>query len=55
MAFNWAANFGMASVFLTVIENKTGIIYIFLVMGVIGIMTWIFVYILVPETAGLTI
>ena len=55
MAFNWIANFSMASVFLSVISNSTGIIYVFLLMSIIAVFSWFFVYYLVPETAGLQI
>lgn len=43
-AFNWLANFSMASIFLTVIENQTGIVIIFILMAGVGVLTNLFVY-----------
>ena len=55
IAFNWLANFAIASIFLTVIENPTGIVTIFLVMAGIGVLCTVFVYYYIPETGGIRI
>ena len=55
IAFNWLANFSMASIFLTVIEDQTGIVIIFILMAVVGAIATLFVYTQVPETGGIRI
>ncbi|MFL6651501.1 MAG: sugar porter family MFS transporter [Sulfurifustaceae bacterium] len=51
---NWAANFIVALTFLTLagVLGKAGIFWLYAVMGVL---TWVFVWRLVPETRGKTL
>lgn len=51
---NWAANFLVAVTFLTLAQalGKAGIFWLYAAMGVL---TWVFVYRLVPETKGKTL
>lgn len=55
IAFNWLANFAIASIFLTVIEDPTGIVIIFIIMALIGVLTTLFIFYEVPETGGIRI
>jgi hypothetical protein len=48
---NWGANLLVALTFLTLIQimGQTGAFWLY---GLVGIVAWIFAYILVPETKG---
>jgi hypothetical protein len=49
---NWLSNFIVASVFLTAMETNEGKVYTFLILAFFAVLAWLFVYFLVPETAG---
>lgn len=51
-ATNWLSNFIVASIFLTSMETDPGKCYTFLILAFFALLAWIFVYFLVPETAG---
>ena len=51
-ATNWLANFIVASSFLTAMETKEGKVYTFSILAFFALTAFIFVYFLVPETAG---
>ena len=54
-ATNWLSNFCVSTVFLTSMETDEGKVYTFDILAGFAIFAWIFVYFLVPETAGKTI
>ena len=51
-ATNWLSNFIVASIFLTSMETDPGKCYTFLILAFFALIAWIFVFFLVPETAG---
>lgn len=51
-ATNWLSNFVVASVFLTSMESDAGKVYTFAVLAGFAILAFVFIYFLVPETAG---
>ena len=51
-ATNWLANFVVASAFLSCMETNEGKVYTFLILAGFTVLAFLFVYILVPETAG---
>lgn len=50
--FGWILNFGVNSVFLTILDDHDGRWYIFIILGVWSIITLIFVAFFLPETIG---
>lgn len=54
-ATNWLCNFIVASVFLTIMDQKSGKVYAFLILAAFTVVAWIFVYYLLPETKGMPI
>jgi len=54
-ATNWISNFAVSSIFLTVLESDAGKVYAFAILSFFGFSTFIFVYVMVPETAQKTI
>lgn len=51
-ATNWLSNFVVASVFLTSMESEGGKVYTFLILAFFAVLAFIFIYFLLPETAG---
>ena len=51
-ATNWLSNFIVSTSFLTFMETKEGKVYTFLILAGFAVIAIIFVYYLVPETAG---
>lgn len=51
-ATNWLCNFLVASVFLTIMDQKSGKVYAFLILAAFTAGAWVFVYNLLPETKG---
>lgn len=51
-ATNWLSNFVVSSVFLSSMETKEGKVYTFVVLACFALAAWIFVFFLLPETAG---
>jgi len=49
---NWATNFVVATVFLIFLDTKLGSVLSFLVLAGFAVSAWIFIYYLLPETAG---
>jgi SP family myo-inositol transporter-like MFS transporter 13 len=49
---NWATNFVVATVFLLFLDTKLGSVLSFIVLAAFAMFAWIFVYYLLPETAG---
>jgi hypothetical protein len=52
---NWVSNFAVASVFLIFLETDLGSVLAFIALAVFAVCAWVFVYVFVPETAGLQI
>ena len=52
---NWLSNFLVSSLFLTLMGNNISRILTFVIISLFALMSWIFVYKLVPETKGRTI
>lgn len=50
-ATNWISNFAVGSIFLTILETEAGKVYAFAILSFFRFSTFIFVYIMVPETA----
>jgi len=50
--FGWLFNFAVNSVFLTILDDKDGKWYIFIILGSFCLFTLIFVAVFVPETIG---
>ena len=51
-ATNWLSTFAVSSVFLTCMETDIGKVVTFLVLAIISLCAFIFVFLLLPETAG---
>ena len=51
-ATNWLSNFAVASVFLTSMESDAGKVYTFGILACFALSAFVFIYFLVPETAG---
>ena len=51
-ATNWLSNFVVASVFLSSLESNAGKVFTFLILAFFALSALIFIYFLVPETAG---
>ena len=51
-ATNWLSNFAVASVFLTSMESDAGKVYTFGILAGFALIAFIFIYFMVPETAG---
>ena len=51
-ATNWLSNFIVSSVFLTSMESEGGKVYTFLILASFAVAAFIFIYFLLPETAG---
>lgn len=49
---NWTTNFVVATVFLIFLDTKLGSVLAFLVLALFSVAAWIFIYFLLPETAG---
>ena len=49
---NWATNFVVSTVFLIFLETKLGSVLSFVVLASFAVLAWIFIYKLLPETAG---
>lgn len=54
-ATNWMCNFIVASLFLTSMETDAGKVYTFLILAGFTLLAFLFVFFMVPETAGKTI
>lgn len=54
-ASGWLVNFGVTSVFLTILDDENGRWYVFLILAGFGLLTILFVVFLVPETMGKTV
>ena len=54
-ATNWLSNFVVCSLFLTSMETEGGKVYTFLILAGFAIAAFVFIYFLLPETAGLKI
>ena len=54
-ATNWLSNFAVASVFLTSMEADGGKVWTFLILAFNTICAFLFVFFLLPETAGISI
>lgn len=50
--FGWLINFAVNSVFLNILDDDTGKWMIFIVLGVMGFLAWLFVFFFIPETIG---
>lgn len=51
-ATNWLSNFAVSSIFLTLMESDGGKVYTFLILAGFALAAFIFIYCLLPETAG---
>lgn len=51
-ATNWLSNFVVASLFLSSMETDAGKVYTFLILAFFAVCAFIFIYFLLPETAG---
>jgi MFS family permease len=51
-ATNWLSNFAVSSVFLTSMETDAGKVYTWLILAGFTIAAFVFIYFLLPETAG---
>ena len=51
-ATNWLSNFAVSSVFLTSMETDAGKVYTFVILSLFAALATLFVFCLVPETAG---
>lgn len=52
---NWVSNFIVATVFLQFLDNdnnNAGKVYSFVILGIFGLLAWLFVFYLLPETAN---
>ena len=54
-ATNWLSNFAVASVFLTSMEADGGKVWTFLILAFNTICAFLFIFFLLPETAGVSI
>ena len=52
---NWTTNFVVATVFLIMLNTKLGSVLSFIVLAFFAMCAWIFIYYLLPETAGKTV
>lgn len=52
---NWVGNFIVASTFLILLESTLGSVLAFAILAVLSILTWLFTYFMLPETANRTI
>ena len=48
---NWATNFIVATVFLITLGTPIGSVLSFIVLALFAVIAWIFIYVLLPETA----
>ena len=51
-ATNWLSNFIVSSLFLSSMESDAGKVYTFLILAGFALAAFIFIYFLLPETAG---
>lgn len=51
-ATNWISNFAVASVFLSAMKSDNGKVWTFIILALFAVAAWLFVYCVVPETAG---
>ena len=49
---NWATNFVVATVFLIFLDTKLGSVLSFIVLAGFAVLAWVFIFNLLPETAG---
>ena len=49
---NWLSNFIVASIFPLFLDTTAGEVISFSVLAIFAVLAWVFVYILVPETAN---
>lgn len=49
---NWATNFVVATVFLIFLDTKLGSVLSFVFLAGMAMCAWVFIYYLLPETAG---
>lgn len=54
-ATNWLGNFLVSSIFLSILNTKSGKVYAFLILAGFSLTAWLFIYYLLPETKGLPI
>lgn len=50
--FGWLINFAVNSVFLNILDDDTGKWMLFIVLGVMALLAWLFVFFFIPETIG---
>jgi SP family myo-inositol transporter-like MFS transporter 13 len=52
---NWLTNFVVATVFLIFLSTPLGSVLSFIVLAIFAVLAWLFIYLLLPETANRTI